>query len=175
MFRIKRLSNEERKLDAINHLTGLDNYDRYLRFSGSISDSSIERYVNNFDYSNDGIFVVLDDNTDALLGLCHVVIINDSTAEIGISVDARYRDVGLGTSLFNRGIVFARNRKVKTLFLYCMKDNSTMKRIAKKYSFHLKPDFSQIEAVLQLKNPNETTYAYEEYEEDHRHWLFFDL
>lgn len=125
-----------RKLSAIDankikeHLCSLENQDRRLRFGVASSDYSINQYVDN-SFNTNSMWLGVDDEEGNLLSTCHVAI-DDDFAELGCSVDSKYRGFGLAQLMFSRAITWLRTKSIKTVFMHCLSENVVMRHIAKK-------------------------------------------
>lgn len=108
----------------LKHLLKLSIDDRYYRFFQFMSDESIKTYVSN---------VIEDDiiMSSCGYGFSHIPIFDD-IMEIGISVDASHRGIGIGRTLILDSIAHAKKLKCKEIHMICMGTNKTMVEIAEK-------------------------------------------
>lgn len=132
---IRRLSSGELHLYEA-HLCRLAPSDRYLRFGYQITDEQIHRYVAS-QFRTRSIVLAHFDSSLNVVAAMEVVFssskyhVTNEMAEIGLSVEEGYRGKGLGSTLFRRSLVLARNRGVKTMVSHCLAENRFMMRIAK--------------------------------------------
>lgn len=136
------------------HLKALGEYDRRLRFGMLVSDAFIDRYADSFDFSVDAFFGVIDRNLN-LLGLAHLAYAKESpklsqTAEFGVSVAENGRGVGIGTALFKRASIHARNTQIKILYVHCLSSNAAMMHIASKAGMRVENAQGEADAFLSL-------------------------
>lgn len=118
----------------VEHLKSLSEEDRYMRFGYQIRDDQIEKYVErSYDSENENSqwFGIFDDGGTIIASL-HVVMVTSKKAEMGCSVLASYRGQGIGQTLFERGLVWARANGAKTIYMQCLSQNVPMQKIAKR-------------------------------------------
>lgn len=175
---IVELDDSHRPL-ILAHLLALSPEDRRLRFSHSLSDSGIAKYLDGIDFSTDSMFGIFGRDSE-LLGVVHLGVLNqkpDGTpceegedcpkaAELGISLLAQARGHGLGTLLFQRALKRARNEGVELLFIHTLMENQPMRRIAQKLNMQISNAGGETEAFLQI-NPASTTSKIREYLDEH--------
>lgn len=135
------------------HLLALDESDRYLRFGYMASDAQIERYVNAIDFEHDAVFGIFNRNLE-LVAMAHLAPgrAEDvrSCAEFGVSVLSHARGKGLGSELFERAVVHARNKGIKMLFIHALSENTAMLKIARNAGARIERDGSESECYLRL-------------------------
>jgi len=159
MNTIRKLSQLELQKYS-DHLLRLNSDDRYLRFGSQITDDMIIKHVISKSKDKKIILAAFDDNTFNIIAACEVAFIissdsyNAETAEIGLSVEDNFRGRGLGTELFKRALIVARNRRVKTLLSYCLTRNKFMMRIAKAHGMQIHTEYGSSEASIQLPQPS---------------------
>jgi RimJ/RimL family protein N-acetyltransferase len=142
----------------IQHLLGLNERDRYLRFGYPASDEHVARYVNGLDFDRDEVFGVFNRRLE-LIALAHLAYPSISTpvlpgAEFGGSVLACARGRGYGARLFEHAMLHARNRGLDTLFIHALSENTAMLRIARKAGAKVERAGSESDAYLTL--PHDT-------------------
>lgn len=138
------------------HLTGLGERDRYLRFGYPASDEQISRYVDSLDFDVDEVFGVFNRRLE-LVALAHLAYPRpgrsgpvNAAAEFGGSVASHLRGKGLGARLFEHAMLHARNQGIDTLFIHALSENTAMLRIARKLGARVERDGSESEAYLRL-------------------------
>jgi GNAT superfamily N-acetyltransferase len=117
----------------LQHLLGLSEDDRYLRFGHAPSDEQIRRYVQGMDFARDEVFGVFDRQL-RLGALAHLAFPRPGAcpvAEYGVSVAPRWRGQGFGTRLFAHAMLLARNRGTAVLLVHALAENQPMLRIAR--------------------------------------------
>lgn len=117
----------------LEHLLGLPQDDRYLRFGHAPSDEQIRRYVHGMDFARDEVFGVFDRQL-RLGALAHLAFPQPgpcAVAEYGVSVAQRWRGQGFGTRLFAHAMLLARNRATAMLLVNALAENQPMLRIAR--------------------------------------------
>jgi RimJ/RimL family protein N-acetyltransferase len=152
---IRKLLTHERPLYA-DHLKRLPPLDRQYRFAHPrISDDSIDRYVAGI-AADDLVLGAFADNQ--LIGAVHIAFAGD-LAELGVSVDTRQRQRGLGEELFRRAIRWARNRRAERLYTLCQADNRAMMALATKAGMEIHRESGTAEAYLPLSPPDFLTMS----------------
>lgn len=159
--RVKELSERDRRR-LLMHFLALDNNDRLLRFGSVLPDELITKYVQRLNFARDTLFGVYDPKFK-LVGVGHLAIAPRDTlpvvsgvtakeraAELGVSVSACARGMGIGTKLFERAAIHCRNADVDTLYMQCLSSNQTMMHIAKKAGMEIHQAHGEAEAYLKL-------------------------
>lgn len=147
------------------HLLGLSDEDRTLRFGMHTSDAVINQYVNSIDFVNDFIFGVFDNDLN-LIGYAHLgyplsnTAIN-RTAEFGVSVSKEGRGKGIGSALFKRAAIHARNTNIKVLYVHYLSRNKVMMHIAKKAGMSIEFSYGEADAYLTLQPSSNTSIVAE--------------
>ena len=124
-----------------------------MRFGYAANDEQIENYVNHLKFERDDIYGVFNRRLD-ILAMAHLAFSVDpewaTCAEFGVSVDVRLRGRGLGSRLFKRAVIHARNQGVALMFIHALSENTAMLKIAKKAGARVERDGSESDAYLSL-------------------------
>jgi RimJ/RimL family protein N-acetyltransferase len=134
---IRRLWRSDR--DAYrDHLVRLDPKTRRDRFSGAVSDAFLERYAERA-FSEERIMLayVVGAEVRGVAELCPFAPPYADEGEAAFSVEEPYRLRGVGTSLFRRLILMARNRAIRTLHVRCLPHNRAMQTLARRHGARL--------------------------------------
>lgn len=135
------------------HLLHLEPSDRYLRFGYAANDAQVSRYVDQLDFSRDDVFGIFNRRLE-LIAVAHLAYVDlaahSNCAEFGVSVLKKARGLGLGTRLFERAVVQARNRNVHMLFIHALSENTPMLKIARHAGASVQRDGTESEAHLEL-------------------------
>ena len=134
------------------HFLALPPGDRRLRFGSSLSAEATAAYVDGIDFDRDELFGVHDDRL-TLVGVAHLGF-GDDVAELGLSVAPAHRGRGTGSALFERAAERARNRRAARLFMYCLRDNGAIMRIARRFGMAIVTDAGDVDAHLELASPS---------------------
>jgi len=134
------------------HFLALPPEDRRFRFGSSLSNEAIAAYVDGVDFDRDELFGVHDDRL-VLVGVAHLGF-GDDVAELGLSVVPTYRGRGAGSALFARAADRARNRRAARLFMYCLRENGAIMRIAQRFGMDIVTDAGDAGAHLELASPS---------------------
>ncbi len=116
------------------HLLRLDPESRRTRFGTPVGDYFIEQYAENalgnhsiaHGYFVDGVLRGVAE----LRGFRGVA---GGDAEAAFSVESDFQNRGIGTELFSRTVLAARNRGISKLFVNFLSQNARMQAIAKKF------------------------------------------
>ena len=149
---IKELGRDELAF-IIAHLIALGDEDRRLRFGQHIGDAALAKYAATIDFDRDGVFGIYDADLQ-LRAFCHVAVIDHPTvkvAELGLSIHDTFRGHGIGTLLFDRAKMFARNAGIDRLFVHCLMENRAMRHIAEKRGMSVEMAEGEVDAHLRLK------------------------
>lgn len=135
------------------HLLALDPQDRYLRFGYAAGDEQIARYVDGLNFDRDEIYGVYNRKLE-LIAMAHLSFADNaqctSCAEFGVSVHKAARGKGLGTRLFDRAIMHARNEGVDMMFIHALTENTAMLKIAHSAGAWVERDGSETQAYVKL-------------------------
>lgn len=136
------------------HLLALGPDDRYLRFGYIATDSHIGRYVDQLDFDHDEVFGVFNRRLD-LVAMAHLAYMGPvaerpTSAEFGVSVLPKARGRGMGSRLFERACLHARNRHIDTLIVHALSENVAMLKIARHAGATLGRDGADATAILTL-------------------------
>jgi RimJ/RimL family protein N-acetyltransferase len=135
------------------HLLALDADDRYLRFGYAATDEQIRRYVQSLDFDRDEIFGIVNRRLE-LVAMAHLAMPKEEAlhgiAEFAVSVARQARGRGLGSRLFERACIHARNEGIDQLMIHALSENKAMLRIARKAGATLERSGSETEAFLRL-------------------------
>jgi GNAT superfamily N-acetyltransferase len=135
------------------HLLALDAGDRYLRFGYAASDEQVQHYADGLDFDRDDIFGIYNRKLE-LIAMAHLAFIQEAgapaCAEFGVSVLPKARGKGMGSRLFERAVMHARNEGVELLFIHALSENTAMLKIARNAGATLERAGSETEAFLRL-------------------------
>ena len=138
-----------------DHLLRLDEDDRRQRFGLNVTDATItDHAVAVFEIGTviHGFFV-----DGVLRGAAELHILSHTPpveAELAFSVEAEYRNSGIGSALFGRTLSVARNRGVATVIMSCLPSNRRMQSLAKKFDAKIRYNLADV--IGELKTPGPT-------------------
>jgi RimJ/RimL family protein N-acetyltransferase len=148
---IRALSQRHRER-ITQHLLQLDARDRHLRFGFAVSDEKIAEYVAGVDFDRDEVFGVFNRRLQ-LIATAHLAFFTNppgNSAEFGVSVLGSHRGRGIGARLFDRAVLEARNRGVRSLVIHALSENTAMLRIARKAGAVVEREGGEAQASLSL-------------------------
>lgn len=132
-----------------DHLLRLGAYDRRLRFGFSIPDERIIDFVDGLGPIDTRILVHTAPNLD-VVGAVQVSTTSWRAVEFAFSVEEPYRGRGIATALFDRALLWARNRGVGQAYVQCLAENHTMRRIARKAEMAISTETGESEGTLNV-------------------------
>ncbi|MEO8102788.1 MAG: GNAT family N-acetyltransferase, partial [Betaproteobacteria bacterium] len=130
------------------HFDELADDDVYLRFGSLLNRDARHAYVDGIRFERDAVLAVYNDDL-TLVGIGHLACL-DGAAELGVSVLSAYRGLGIGTALFNRAAMRARNLQIVELFMNCLAQNGAIMHIARKAGMRIVNDDYGVDAYLEL-------------------------
>lgn len=148
--------------DICDHFLRLDVGSRRSRFFGAVSDAGVLKYARNvirYDSVAGGAFV--GGQLRGLVELSGLFHSWPSTAEAAFSVETDWQNIGIGDALFEQMFAMAQNRRVRTVQMTCLKENSHMRHLAAKHNARLFFDADAVEAVLYPNSPTPGSIAKE--------------
>jgi RimJ/RimL family protein N-acetyltransferase len=134
------------------HLLRLDAQQRAFRFGRAVADEWVTRYAAGTEWMRSvilGCWIAGE-----LRGVCELELLDQPwpvrSAEAALSVERAFEGRGIGTGLFHRGLVIARNRGIARIHMLCQPENERVRRIVRKS--RPKPAFSgdQVECEIAL-------------------------
>jgi RimJ/RimL family protein N-acetyltransferase len=149
-----------------DHLTRLDLEDRLLRFGHAVSDERIAGYCASTDWLRTVVLSAWIAGTMRAVG--ELKILDGEwppSAELALSVERRFDGHGIGSELFRRSLVVARNRGIRRVYMLCLSENDRMLRIARKAVPDLRFSGDQIEVEIVLAPPTPLSLSGELYDD----------
>jgi GNAT superfamily N-acetyltransferase len=143
-----------------DHLLQLSAEDRRLRFGNCLDDAGIEGFVRSLRPTENHIFVI-EDETVGVVGAVQIAMRNGANAEFAFSVDAEHRRRGFAHELAKRAILWARNRRLRSLHLSCLAENRPIRKLAREAGMRIDLGGGEAEARLTLPPPSLLSLARE--------------
>lgn len=125
-----RTSNDKQLLLA--HLHALSASDKYLRFGYPITPEQIDKYVERSYELEKSQWFGMHDEDGTIVASVHAVMVTSTKAEMGLTVDQKYRGQGFGQLLFDRGLCWSRSAGAKQIYMQCLTENKAIQHIARK-------------------------------------------
>jgi len=132
----------------LEHLLRLDSADRRMRFGFQIGDTGLRAHVQRIDLRTGHILALFDDLD--VVAAAHIERASDDVAEFAFSVDRERRGRGVGSELFDRAVLWARNRGIRRAIVYCLNENQAMRHIARKAGVQMTVEAGEIDGRLEL-------------------------
>lgn len=155
---VHRLNPTHRDL-VKRHFDELTDDDVRLRFGNLLNRNARHAYADHLCFERDAVFGVYTDEL-TLLGVAHLARL-EGAAELGLSVLSGHRGDGIGTALFNRAAMHARNLRIVELFMHCLAQNHAIMHMARKAGMRIVIDHPGADAYLQLPPGNPLTVGQE--------------
>ena len=141
-----------------DHLIRLDPETRYYRFGLRVSDEYLGQYAElcfepgamTYGYFEDG--VVRGAAELRLFASQDEPAVKD--AEAAFSVEKPWRRRGIGAELMSHVVLAARNRRVAKLTIFCLRHNTAMLNLARKFEADLKFELNDVTGRLVARAPN---------------------
>lgn len=144
------------------HLLRLSPEDRYLRFGGHMGDETLAEYARRSDWPRHVLLGAFIDGELRGVGECRFL---DGSwppeAELAFSVETPHQGQGLGTELFRRLVIFARNRGVRRVYVTTLRGNVAMRRIAGRFGMVMAQGEDELEGRMELLWPTGLSVAEE--------------
>ena len=148
------------------HLLRLDRADRYARFTGTLSDESIERHCAGIDWARTTLIgAFLNGELRAAVELCSDRILWPNEAEFGVSVEKELQGRGIGSTLIRRALTVARNRSIGRVHIQCLAENTRMRALTRRFGGKTTIECGEIMASFALPPPNQFSLALEALED----------
>jgi ribosomal protein S18 acetylase RimI-like enzyme len=148
------------------HLLRLDPQQRSFRFGRAVSDDWVAGYAaatNWFSSVILGCWIAGE-----LRGVGEIKLLDHGwprSAEAALSVERRFEGRGIGSELFQRGLLIARNRGIGRVSMLCQPENLRVQRIVRKAQPRLDYNGDQIECEIDLGPATALSIAAELYDE----------
>jgi RimJ/RimL family protein N-acetyltransferase len=137
------------------HLIKLSDDDKYKRFFSPVSDTRIDKYINDITLDNkkDAVFVVYNKNGTEIVGMCHVAVSETDTslsAELALSVDETCRHQHIGINMLERAVLHCKAFGIRQVFMHCLSTNRPMQNMAKKLGMAVVAEFGESTGSLNI-------------------------
>ena len=135
----------------VDHLLGLEGEDRVLRFNATLPDGKVAEYAARWNFANDIVEGAWDG--DRLVGIIHLPVFRvgpDLVAELGVSVDARWRKRGIATVLADRVVEASRERGVGRIYINFLTRNRPMHCLSRRFTDDIEQDGDETVAKIRI-------------------------
>lgn len=147
------------------HLLRLDRADRYARFTGTVSDSVIERHGRTLDWGPTTVVGCFHGGElRGAVELCTDRLIWPNHAELAVSIEKSLQEKGVGTALVRRALTIARNRGVERVYMLCLAENRRMRALARRFDGTMELDGGELTIAITLPPPNQFSLALEAFD-----------
>ena len=142
-------------------LTSQDDDTRYLYFGVASGAGLIERLMDRIETEPDQHEILVAQNCNGWLGTVHIAKIDKTTVEFGMIVHKEYRGAGIGNTMLEEAIVWARNRNYSELFMHCLGRNKPIQHLCQKHGLLPRSILGDSEVNIHLNPPSWATIASE--------------
>lgn len=125
-----------------------------MYFGMIVSDDYIDQLVARITSAPDQHTFLVSYNCTGWLGVLHIAQVSHDAIEFGLSVYEEYRNFGIGSDLIKEGIVWARNRGYRQLYLHCVKWNTAMAHLATKHDLTMTHRDGDVDVAARLAPPS---------------------
>ncbi len=139
---------------VVDHLLGLVDDDRILRFNATLPDDKVVEYCGRWNYATDIVEGAW--NGARLVGLIHLPVFRvgkDLLGELGVSVAADWRKRQIATRLAVRTFDAARRRGVDRIYINFLTRNRPMHCLARRFTDDIVQDGDETVAKIRLGPP----------------------
>ena len=141
-----------------DHLVRLDPETRFDRFGLQVSDDYLADYAEHcfapgaitYGWFEDGVLR----GASELRTYESKDIKGQKNAEAAFSVERPWRRRGIGTELMSHVVLAARNRRIVTLTIFCLRHNRAMLSLARKFETDLKFELNDVTGRLVARPPS---------------------
>lgn len=130
-----------------HHLKSLDSSSKYLRFTGTVSDYSIDQFVDSLVGGRHKIFAIFDRNGD-VIAASQVSI--DKPVELAFSVLTGHRGRGYCDALMKHCIAWCITNDIEQVQMTCLKQNSIIRHLAVKHGMQIVTSGGETTATVDL-------------------------
>jgi RimJ/RimL family protein N-acetyltransferase len=142
-------------------LKSQDDETRQLYFGVSTGTGLIERLLERIEAEPEQHEILIAQNCTGWLGTVHIAKIDSATVEFGIIVHTDYRGEGIGNSMLEEAIVWARNRNYSELFMHCLGYNKPIQHLCQKHGLLPRNIMGDSEVNIHLNPPSWVTVVQE--------------
>ena len=141
-----------------DHLVRLDPQTRNDRYGLHVSDAYLADYADlcfapgaiTYGYFEDGVVR----GAAELRTYASKAVRGHKDAEAAFSVERPWRRRGIGTQLMGHVVLAARNRRIATLTIFCLRHNQAMLRLARKFEADLRFELNDVTGKLVARPPS---------------------
>lgn len=143
------------------HLIRLDPETRYNRYGLQVSDDYLRQYADMCFQPGSIVYGWFEDHVLRGVAELRVFTAHDQPlrkeGEAAFSVENTWRRRGIGTELMGHVVLAARNRRIMTLSILCLRHNRAMLALARKFEADLQFELNDVTGHLVARPPNALT------------------
>lgn len=145
------------------HLLRLDEQTRYRRFGTCVRDSLLESYAQSSFRGDALVFGYME--AGLIRGTAEFRPYQDEDgqqhAEVAFSVEDAWQGKGIGSALFEKLLVAARNRRIAELVMHCLPENQAMQKLARHFKAQISLSQSERTGTIVDLTPSPISFALE--------------
>lgn len=144
------------------HLVRLDGATRYDRFGLQVTDDHLRDYADLCFRPGSIVYGWFEDHVLRGAAELRVFAAHDQPlrrdAEAAFSVEREWRRRGIGTELMSHVVLAARNRRIATLSILCLRHNQAMLALARKFEADLDFELNDVNGHLVARPPDAMSF-----------------
>ena len=145
-------SDEDAYRAILEDTSAEDRYCRFFHLVDHFDPDEVHRFVE----TGPGMIGVIAFDGETPLGAAHAALIDDASGELAIVVARAARRRGVGAALIDALIARLRERGVRRLIAYALRENHALEKLAKRTGFHVElADGAALRWVLALAPDDE--------------------
>lgn len=141
-----------------DHLIRLDPQTRYDRFGLQVSDTYLSSYADLCFETGSLVYGYFEDGVMRGAAELRIFGVADHPghrdAEAAFSVERPYRRHGIGSELMGHIVLAARNRRIERLSIFCLRHNTAMLNLARKFEADLQFDLNDVTGQMSSQPPS---------------------
>jgi GNAT superfamily N-acetyltransferase len=131
-----------------------------LYFGIATSDCVIDSLIDRISNSPNGHHILAVHDRNQWVGSLHIAA-NGQQVEFGLIVAPEHRGLGIANLMLEQGLVWARNRGYRELFMHCLGWNKPIQHLCHKHGLKPSNMYGDSEVQIELAPPSWTTVVKE--------------
>ena len=137
--------------EITEHFLRLDHDTRRARFLGAVSDDHLRHYARGILEGRSLAYGAIVDGRIRAIAELHILHASrPASAEVALSVEPDWQNIGIGDALFGHLIAIAHHEGIRVLHLTCLPENHRLRHIAVKHRSRLIYGRDSVDATLDL-------------------------
>jgi GNAT superfamily N-acetyltransferase len=137
------------------HLKGMPEGDKLMRFGYLIKDESIDKLILNMLYSPDDHKLWVARKGSHIVGWGHLAKDHEYCWELAVSVDHNIQNHGIGGKLIGEMLQWAKVHHIEEIYMHCIESNKKIQHLANKHNLKTKErEAGERTASLEVPTPS---------------------